>query len=71
MPSSLGCRLIVVVRQAGRQAGRQADEMLVVHRIFKFNNFNSKARLGCSNGFMAPIALYQLIIGQYLKETLL
>ena len=62
-PSSLGCRLIVAVRQA--------DEKLAVHKILKFDNLNSKARLGCLNGFMAPIASYQLINGQYLKETLL
>ena len=52
MPSSLGNRLTVVVRQAGRQA----DEMLAV---LKFDNFNSKAHLGCLNGFMVPIASYQ------------
>ena len=52
MPSSLGCTLIVVV-------SRQADEMFAVYNFLKFNNFNSKACLGCLDGFMAPIASYQ------------
>ena len=62
-PSSLGCRSIVVVRQA--------DNLLAVYKILKFDNFNCKACLGCLNGFMVPIASYQWINGQYLKETLL
>ena len=75
MPSSLGARSIVVIRHAGTQAcihvgryaGRhtrthtrtQADEILAIYKILKFDNFNSKARLGCLNGFMVPIASYQ------------
>ena len=49
-PNSLGCRLIAVVRQA--------DDLFAVCKILKFDNFNCKARLGCLNGFMVPIALY-------------
>ena len=52
MPSSLGGRLTVV-----RQAGRQADEILADYKIFKIQNFNSKACLGCLNRFVVPIAL--------------
>ena len=48
MPSSLGSRLIVVVRQA--------DENLAVNENFYFN---LKALLGCLNGFMALITLYR------------
>ena len=33
--------------------------MLAVLEIFKFDNFDSKSRLSCLNGFMALIALYQ------------
>ena len=55
MPSSLGSRLIDVVRQAGWQA----DKMLSVYNFLKFNDFNSKACLGCLNEFMVPIASYQ------------
>ena len=50
IPSSLGGRSILVVRQA--------DENLVVSKNFKICNFNLKAHLGCLNGFMALIALY-------------
>ena len=42
MPSSLGSSLIVVVRQAGRQACKLADENLAVGKIFKLDNFNLK-----------------------------
>ena len=62
MPSSLSGRLIVVVRQAGKQTSRQADRQmkyLQLTKYLKFDNFNSKAFLGCLNGFMAPIASYQ------------
>ena len=48
MPSGLGGRLIIVVRQA--------DENLAFNKNF---NFNLKACLGCFNGFMALIASYQ------------
>ena len=48
-PSSLGSKSIVVVRQAGRQARSLK---------FKYDNFNSRAHLGCLNGFMVPIASY-------------
>ena len=34
-PISLGSWLIVVVRQAGGQVGKQADEILAVYKIFK------------------------------------
>ena len=51
MPSGLGGRLIVVVRQA--------DENLAVSKNLKFSNFNLKAHLGCLNGFMALIASSQ------------
>ena len=51
MPSSLGGKSIVVVRQA--------DENLSVSKNLKFGNFNLKARLGCLNGYMALIASYQ------------
>ena len=54
-PSSLDSRLIVVVSQASRQA----DDILAVYKLLKFTNFNSKARLGCLNGFIVPMASYQ------------
>ena len=50
-PSSLGGRLILVVRQA--------DKNLAVSKILKFGKLNLKARLGCLNGFMALMASYQ------------
>ena len=50
MPSSLGGRSIIVVRQA--------DANLAVSKNFKFGDYNLKACLGCLNGFMALIALY-------------
>ena len=53
MPSSLGGRSILVVRQA--------DKNLVVSKIIKFGNFNLKARLGCLNVFMVLIASYRQI----------
>ena len=58
-PSTLGDRSIVVIRKAGRQASRQADEILAVYNSLKFDNFNSKALLGYLNAFMVPKALYQ------------
>ena len=51
MPSSLGCRSIVVVERD--------TKYLQFTKFLKFDNFNSKARLGCLNGFMALTALYQ------------
>ena len=51
MPSSLGGRSFIVVRQA--------DKNLAVSKILKFGKFNLKPRLGCLNGFMALIASYQ------------
>ena len=54
MPSSLGGRSIVVVRQAGRQM-----KILQLGIFLKFDNFNSKACLGCLNGFMALIPSHQ------------
>ena len=51
MPSSLGGRSFVVVRQA--------DKNLAVRKILKFGNFNSKAHLGCLKGFMALVASYE------------
>ena len=51
MPSSLGGRSFIVVRQA--------DENLAVSKNLKFGNFNLKARLGCLNGFMAIVASYE------------
>ena len=51
MTSNLGSRSILVVRQA--------NEILQLAKILKFGNFNFKARLGCLNGLMALIALYQ------------
>ena len=48
MPSSLSSRLIVVERQAGWQA----NEILAVCKFLKLRNFNSKACLGCLNGFV-------------------
>ena len=50
-PSSLGCRSIVVLRQA--------DDLLAAYKVIKFDNINCKARLGCLNGFLVPIAVYQ------------
>ena len=54
MPNSLGSRSTVVVRQAGRQT-----KCLQLTKVLKFDNFNSKAHLGCLKGFMVPITLYQ------------
>ena len=64
MSSSLGSRSIVVVRQAGWLAGRQM-KCLQFTIVLKFDIFNSNAHLSCLNGFMASIALYQLINSQY------
>ena len=51
MPSSLGGRSFIVVRQA--------DKNLAVSKILKFGNFNLKACLGCLNGFMVLVASYE------------
>ena len=51
MPSSLGSRLIIVVR----------TKILQLAKILRFGNFNLKAHLSCLNGFMVLIALYQKI----------
>ena len=51
MPSSLGGRSFIVVRQA--------DKNLAVNKKLKFDNFNLKARLRCLNGFMALLASYE------------
>ena len=51
MPSCLGGRSFIVVRQAGK--------ILQLAKILKFGNFNLKARLGCLNGFMALVASYE------------
>ena len=53
MPRSLVSMSIVVVRLVGRQTN------LAVIAFLKFDNFNYKANLGCSNKFMVLIALYQ------------
>ena len=50
MPSSLGGRLIFVVRQAGRRSSCSLQ-------FFKFYNFNFY--VGCLNRLMVLIALYQ------------
>ena len=57
MPSILGCRSIVIGRQAGGQAGRQTKSLQFT-KVLKFENFNSKVCLGCLNEFMMPIASY-------------
>ena len=44
-------------RQVGGWVGRQAGRYF--SKFLKFNNFNSKARLGCLNGLIALIASYQ------------
>ena len=41
--------------------GGRAGEILAVYKILKFDIFNSKAHLGCLNGFIALIASYQYI----------
>ena len=51
MPSSLGGRSIIVVRQA--------DENFAVTKNFKIRQLNLKARLGCLNGFMMLVASYK------------
>ena len=51
MPSSLGSRSFIVV-------GRQT-KILQLAKFLKFEDFNLKARLGCLNGFMALVALYE------------
>ena len=65
MPSTLGGRSFIVVRQA--------DENLAVSKNLKFGSFNLKARLGCLNGFMVLLCSFAQIdiYGQYLKEMLL
>ena len=60
-PSSLDSRSIVVVSVS------EQDEMLVVFKKFKFDNFDSKACLSFLNGFMMLIASYQCSI---LKENI-
>ena len=62
MPSSLGGRSTVVVRQM---------KILQFSKFLKFDNFNSKACLVCLNGFMVLIASYQLIYDRNLQEMLL
>ena len=52
MPSSLGGRSFIVVRQT---------KILQLAKILQFDNFNLKARLGCLNGFMALVASYEYI----------
>ena len=51
MPSSLGGRSFIVVRQA--------DKNLQLAKILKFGNFNLKTCLGCLNGFVALVAPYE------------
>ena len=38
---------------------RKVDEFLAVQEFYKFDNYNSKAHLGCLNGFIMLITLYQ------------
>ena len=59
-----------VVEVVGRLlwSGRET-KCLQFTKFLKFDNFNSKACLGCLNRFMVPITLYQYINGHYLKET--
>ena len=66
MPNTLGGRLVV-----GQAGGQVADKILQFAKFLKFDNFNSKAHLGCLNGFRVLIASYQQIHGQYLNEKLL
>ena len=49
-----------VVYAVGRLlwSGRQT-KILQLAKILKFGNFNLKARLGCLNGFMVLVALYE------------
>ena len=54
IPSSLGSRLIVVIRPTSRQYS-----CTYFTKLLKFANLNSKAYLGCLNGFMVLMALYQ------------
>ena len=53
MPSTLNSRSIVACGQA------QADEILQLAKILKFGKLNLKVLLGCLNGFMVLMALYQ------------
>ena len=39
-------------------SGRQTKILQLV-KILKFGNFNLKARVGCLNGFMVLVALYE------------
>ena len=41
-------------------SGRQI-KILQLEKVLKFGNFNLKAHLGCLNGFMVLIALFQYI----------
>ena len=65
-PIGLGGGSIVVVKQVGSEWVMQFTTVLL-----KFDNFNSKVCLICLNGFIALIACYQQIYGQYLKKMLL
>ena len=37
---------------SGSEAGMQCNKILAVYKIIKFDNFNSKACLGCLNGLV-------------------
>ena len=57
MPSSLGGRSFIVVRQADENLA--VSKNLQLAKILKLGNFNLKARFGCLNGFMALLASYE------------
>ena len=41
--------------------------MLVVSKILKFNNFDSKPCLSCLNGFIVLMALHQYTLWQHVE----
>ena len=54
MPSSLDSKSIVVVRQEGK-----LYYILAIYKVLQFSNFNSRVCLGCLNGCIMHMALYQ------------
>ena len=69
------------IRDEWRPCAQWFKDMLIVAgrwttflqfaEIIKFANFNSKACLGCLNGFIVLISSYQEIYGKCLQEMLL
>ena len=68
MPSSLGGRSFIVVRQAGRQA----DKNLAVSKNFKIRQLQFKSTCRLFEWIYGASSFVRIdIYGQYLKEMLL